>query len=207
MWKAHVKRFNYDLHNVLGFYSLLLALVLALTGMVFSFGWFSRAVYVVAAGTTATAPTKQVKSRPGVDFLWRTAARIQGVLSPMVADRSPVPLDIAYADAVRRLPDAKRIGVSPAEGREGTINIDGYKGTGTYYDRDELAFDRYSGRLLQRRDEARKNRGDRLIDMNYDIHVGAIGGLTGKIIAFLISLICASLPVTGFLVWWGKRRN
>ena len=42
--------------------------------------------------------------------------------------------------------------------------------------------------------------------MNYDIHVGAIGGLTGKIIAFIVSLICASLPVTGFLVWWMKRR-
>jgi uncharacterized iron-regulated membrane protein len=43
--------------------------------------------------------------------------------------------------------------------------------------------------------------------MNYDIHVGAIGGLTGKIIAFIASLVCASLPVTGFLIWWGKRRK
>jgi uncharacterized iron-regulated membrane protein len=43
--------------------------------------------------------------------------------------------------------------------------------------------------------------------MNYDIHVGAIGGLPGKIVAFIISLICASLPVTGFYVWWGKRKK
>lgn len=186
MWKARFKRLNYDLHNVLGFYSLLLALVLALTGMVFSFSWFSRAVYVAAAGTTAPSPAREVKSRP------TTAAP------------TPNPLDIAYTDALRRLPDAKRIGVSPAKGPAATINIDGYKGKETYYNRDELAFDRYSGRLLQRRDEAKKNRGDRLIDMNYDIHVGAIGGLTGKVITFLISLICASLPVTGFLVWWKK---
>jgi uncharacterized iron-regulated membrane protein len=41
--------------------------------------------------------------------------------------------------------------------------------------------------------------------MNYDIHVGAIAGLPGKILAFLISLLCSSLPVTGFLVWYGKK--
>jgi len=43
--------------------------------------------------------------------------------------------------------------------------------------------------------------------MNYDIHVGQILGLTGKIVAFLASLICASLPVTGFVVWLGKKKK
>jgi uncharacterized iron-regulated membrane protein len=47
----------------------------------------------------------------------------------------------------------------------------------------------------------------RLVEMNYDLHVGAIAGLTGKIIAFIVSLVCASLPVTGFLVWWFKKRR
>jgi uncharacterized iron-regulated membrane protein len=41
--------------------------------------------------------------------------------------------------------------------------------------------------------------------LNYDIHTGAILGLPGKIFAFLISLLIASLPVTGFLVWYGSR--
>jgi uncharacterized iron-regulated membrane protein len=44
-------------------------------------------------------------------------------------------------------------------------------------------------------------------EMNYDIHVGQILGLPGKIIAFLVSLICASLPITGFIVWLGKRKK
>ena len=43
--------------------------------------------------------------------------------------------------------------------------------------------------------------------MNYDIHVGAIGGLPGKVLAFLLSAIIASLPVTGFLIWWGRRNK
>ncbi len=44
-------------------------------------------------------------------------------------------------------------------------------------------------------------------DANYDIHVGQIAGLTGKIIAFLASLISASLPVTGLIIWLGKRKK
>lgn len=47
----------------------------------------------------------------------------------------------------------------------------------------------------------------KLTNMNYDIHVGQIAGLPGKIIAFLASLICASLPITGFIIWLGKRKK
>ena len=188
-WKARFKRLNYDLHNVFGFYSMLLALILGLTGMVFSFQWFSGLVYAVAAGTTKTPQQKEIKSKD--------TAAVAAI----------PPLDIAFQSARAQLPDAKRIGISPASGEEGTIYMYGYKGRETYYNYDQLQFDQYSGQLLHRRNDREKNKGEKLIEMNYDIHVGAIGGLTGKIIAFIISFICASLPVTGFLVWWGKRKN
>ena len=49
-----------------------------------------------------------------------------------------------------------------------------------------------------------------LMRSNYSLHVGAIGGITTKIIYFIASLICASLPVTGFIIWynrkWGKKK-
>nr|WP_262897652.1 PepSY domain-containing protein [Algoriphagus lutimaris] len=37
--------------------------------------------------------------------------------------------------------------------------------------------------------------------MVYDFHIGSVWGLTGRILAYLASLIGASLPITGFLVW------
>ncbi|WP_276131846.1 PepSY domain-containing protein [Polluticoccus soli] len=43
--------------------------------------------------------------------------------------------------------------------------------------------------------------------MNYDIHVGAVLGLPGKMLAFFASLIIASLPITGTLIWWGRRKK
>ncbi len=188
-WNAKFKRLNYDLHNVLGFYSLLIALVIALTGMVWAFKWFQGLVYVAAAGTTVPPQIKEFKS---------DTAHIGSGTDP---------LDIAFQSALVQFPDAKRIGVSPAEGKSATLHIYGYKGRETYYDYDELQFDQYSGKLLGRRNAKEKNRGEQLIEMNYDIHVGAIGGIAGKIIAFIASAIAASLPVTGFYIWWGRRKK
>jgi uncharacterized iron-regulated membrane protein len=76
-----------------------------------------------------------------------------------------------------------------------------------YYHRDEYAFHPVSGQLLQARFHAGKSTGGKLSDMNYDLHTGQILGLGGKIVAFLASLISASLPVTGTLLWWGRRNK
>lgn len=39
------------------------------------------------------------------------------------------------------------------------------------------------------------------------IHMGFWGGLTTKIITFFIGLIGASLPITGFFIWIGRRKK
>ena len=45
---------------------------------------------------------------------------------------------------------------------------------------------------------------DKFRRMNLEIHDGRIWGLPGKIIMFLASLTGASLPVTGFIIWYRK---
>ena len=49
-WKANWKRVNLDLHNVLGFYSLLIALALTISGIVYSFSWFDKGYYWLVTG-------------------------------------------------------------------------------------------------------------------------------------------------------------
>ncbi|HEY4110019.1 PepSY-associated TM helix domain-containing protein [Puia sp.] len=171
-WKASFRRVNYDLHNVPGFYSLIPALVIAITGLLFV--W-----------PPATPPPPAFSSTPGA-----VAAS---------------PLDQALQTSRDSLPSSVRFGVSPAFGKEGVIYVYAYRDGETYYGYDVLQFDQYSGRLLNHLQNAKKSRMQRLVEMNYDLHVGAIAGLTGKIIAFIASLICASLPVTGFLVWYLKK--
>ena len=76
-----------------------------------------------------------------------------------------------------------------------------------YYHRDEYYFHPVSGRLLRALPHATKSKGRKLGDLNYDLHTGQLLGLGGKIVAFLISLLAASLPVTGTLLWWGRRHK
>ncbi|NIG57395.1 PepSY domain-containing protein [Chitinophaga sp. Cy-1792] len=189
-WKAGFKRLNYDLHNVLGFYALAIALVLALTGMVWAFSWFEATVYVVASRSV-------------------TPPAASAAVSDTTLKSSAVPkaLDISFAAARKLLPGARRFYVYGGGGGTAPNTIGAYYGKEVYYGNDELKFDQYSGKLLERNNFKNKNAGEKLIRMNYDIHVGAIGGIPGKIIAFIVSLICASLPVTGFYVWWNKKKK
>jgi uncharacterized iron-regulated membrane protein len=186
-WGARVRRLNYDLHNVLGFYALLLGLVIGLTGMVFAFNWFSRAVEVTASGSTR--------------------ASVFPSFAPLQLASSQNPIDAAFAAVRQEQPGARRIGLVAPASSDTTISLSAYKSHETYYDRIDYQFAQHSGHLLSKEDFADRRAGSKLINMNYDLHVGAIGGLPGKIIAFLASLICASLPITGFLVWWWKRRG
>lgn len=187
-WSAKFKRINYDMHNVLGFYVMIICLILALTGLVWAFKWFQTTVYVVASRSVTPPAFVEVKSDSTKTI-------------------SAIPFDVAFEQAKKKFTDADRIGMSPAEGGTATIYATGYRGDETYWNFDVLQFDQYSGKLLHRKNQSEKNAGEALIGMNYDIHVGAILGLPGKILAFFASLIAASLPITGFIIWWGKKKK
>jgi uncharacterized iron-regulated membrane protein len=82
--------------------------------------------------------------------------------------------------------------------------VDMYRGTWRDVYLDQYTLQETPASQVRLKDTDLANRIRRL---NYGLHVGEIGGLTTKIIYFLASLICASLPVTGFLVWWGKKKK
>jgi len=182
------QRKNLDLHNILGFYISSIVLLIALTGLVFAFGWFRALVYMAGAGTTAPQVQTRVES-----VLGNSQVRF--------------PLDRAL-DQTRKLhPTAELFTFSPPGDSRGTISVRVQQQEGARYVAHDLQFDQYSGELLTQRNHADRNLGDKLIAVNYDIHVGSILGMPGKIMAFVASLVCASLPVTGFMVWWGRRRR
>jgi uncharacterized iron-regulated membrane protein len=53
--------------------------------------------------------------------------------------------------------------------------------------------------------------GQKIYRANFDIHVGTIGGMPTKVLASFASLVGASLPITGCVIWynrkWGKKRK
>ena len=84
-----------------------------------------------------------------------------------------------------------------------------YHNDNNYYNQSEFFYDRYTLKPLEMEGSkfSEAKFADKLSMMNYDIHVGSILGFPGKVLAFLASLIGASLPITGFLVWYGRKFN
>lgn len=185
-WKASTgaKRKNYDLHNILGFYSISLAFIIALTGLVWAFPWVNDGVQWLAnVGTKseslviAPLPDNPVEEEAGV-------------------------IDKVYAAVRARYPDATGYHVYFGQSDDAPINVL-IRYQGTWRDVIEQ-YSAYSGNWLNTVKFSDKNRGEKLRSMNYDIHVGSILGMPGKILAFLASLIAASLPVTGFIIWYNR---
>lgn len=187
------RRKNYSLHTVSGFYSSWLALILALTGLVWGFDWFENGVYTLASGGKEYKKYKEPSS---------FAAQ---------ATTSQRPEDMVWLRMTREYPPNTPIEIHFPHDEKGSIAANANLQKGTYWKRDFRYFDQYSLKELSvdhtwgRFQEA--GFADKVMRMNYDIHVGAIGGLAGKTLAFLVSLFVAVLPVSGFLIWYGRRRK
>ncbi|MFT3947339.1 MAG: PepSY-associated TM helix domain-containing protein [Agriterribacter sp.] len=198
-WKATFKRVNYDLHNVLGFYSLLVLLAIALTGMVYGIEWYSKSLYWVTSGGDTLPEFK----RPVSD------STQSGKYTPAQI------MDIAWNKVEKANADAKGFYYSfpDTSRRSSAILIYVYPTVGKYYNNRSFTFDQHTGQQLPGANKVYDTRfedapaGAKIRRMNYDIHVGAILGLPGKVLAFFAALIGASLPVTGFIVWWGKQKK
>lgn len=191
-WGARWRRVNYDLHNVLGFYATSIALVLAITGLSMSFEWVREGIYKGGnLGKTIAIERKDFKSDS---------------TQKAVTQKAPA-IDIAYQTITQKSPQAKMLifygGATPGQALYGIA----YQQPLRYSYRDSYQFDQYTGKMLLHLPNTKKSLGLKLEDMNYDIHVGQIAGLPGKILAFIVSLICASLPLTGLIVFLGKRKK
>jgi uncharacterized iron-regulated membrane protein len=183
--RSRAGRLDYDLHRVLGGYALTVALVLALTGLTWSFAWMDHAVYrLVSGGAT-----------PGTPAGWRSD-------DPPIAG-APAALDVAVEAAARTFPGFARLEIALAAGEP--LSVCANPEPDTSHRTECLWFDRNTGRLLGAERDRERNAGDRLRAMTYDIHTGRIAGLPGRAVAFLASLAAASLPITGALVWWNRR--
>lgn len=188
-WKDTTKwrRKNYDLHNIFGFYIASVAIIIAFTGMVWAFTWFKAIVYV--AGSQTMTPPVEVEKKSTISDGNRDAA-----------------LDKAYEYAKAHYKDADAFSLGKPADTAKTAVIDAYiqQYPGKYYVYHELQFDQYTGKLLYTKNHNERNFGEKLIWANYDIHVGAILGIPGKIIAFIASFVCMLLPISGFLIWHGR---
>ncbi|VXC16182.1 Peptidase [Flavobacterium sp. 9AF] len=196
-WKDGLnwKRKNYDVHNILGFYSSILALIIAITGLYYAFFFIQAFIYFTFSGGETVYP----------DFSHITTTAPAYLKNESTLDTIAQKVEKVYPNAYGYSLDFGHKHLDDHEHPNYSVFVKQLDYS--YHINHSLIFDENSGKLLHKHSHEDKNLGEKAIAANYDTHIGAILGLPGKIIAFILSLICASLPITGFLIWWGKKNK
>ena len=203
------RRFWHDSHVTLGFYATLLLLVMALTGLTWSFGWYRTAAYALFGGPQQTVAAQEKPSRKADSGNRherersgeRTAGREQGERQ---AETEARPFDYAVWDEVLEQLTAhctayKTIVLTQTEAQVARQSA--------MRRIDCATFDPRSGRLAEITRNEETPRQQRLRGWFYAFHTGTWGGIWTKILYFLAALIGASLPLTGYWLWWRRCMN
>ncbi len=190
-WGAHPFKLNYDLHNVLGFYASAIILLSVLTGLFWGFAFVREGLRAGLGENGITYETPQSVKPEGLKA------------------SDPFPLMDSLAVVFRaRFPD-KALRISNPHAEDEPIRVVLIDPGRMVYSTEHYYFDRYTGKRIEGHFE------NGLLEeasafhiahgLVYDIHLGNVFGLPFRIILFLASLIAASLPVTGFIIWWKRR--
>lgn len=181
----------WSLHAVVGTWMLVLYLVMALTGLWWSYGWYRDGVTMLLTGRPAAAAPAR-----GMDT--RGTGKREG---------APAPLDPAFA-AFAAATDGRYATASVAPVREGeTIRIRAVASEAAHPQaRDEWRF-RPDGTLEARDLYAERPLGARLTGSMLALHEGRFFGPVGWIAFMLAALAMPLFGVTGLLLYLGRRRS
>jgi uncharacterized iron-regulated membrane protein len=183
----HWKRLNRDLHTVLGFYALIVLFIISLTGM---FMVYDSVKQLAGFVTHSPVPEKEEKLRS-----------VRGETGVKYS------IDKAYATMASMYPGATETFVTPAGDSTGSIRVLMRYPYAITRRQNSMVFDQYSGKVLKTELYTQYTGYDYVAKSNYNLHTGKVAalGIGSKIIWFLVALIAASMPVTGFMIWLGGK--
>ncbi|GAB3573617.1 PepSY-associated TM helix domain-containing protein [Hymenobacter daeguensis] len=188
-WGSGWKRLNHDFHISLGFYASVFLFVIALTGVGMSFDWVGQGI-----NKLTHSPLKRPEPP--------TSA------APAVAGTAPFAADAALALARQQAPGAEAYTLQLPKEPTGSIQV-GILRPGAITERatDDVYLDQYSGKIIKTQTYEQRPAGQRIRGLFKPVHTGEIGGLPTKLLAFVISLLGATFPITGTIMWWNRTRK
>ncbi len=203
-WKKSTrwKRKNYDLHNILGFYACWVVFFMITTGAMWAFDWFNRGVYFLTSGGQAlpvAAESGQPAPGSGLSARYPIAPTQYRLALKAFRERYPAIYESATEISVGYFADEKEplLDISASFDPQG---IRGQKAMAAY-------FDKTTNRLVKDNLADTRNFGDAVQLSTNELHYGTFFGLASKVLTFLACLVTATLPVSGFYVWYGRRKR
>lgn len=193
-------RFWHDLHAAGGIYVLLLVLVMALTGLTWSFDWYKNAFYTLfGVETTAPAKSSAPKGQAAPGPQPGTTAEAATPATPFACWQE------VYDQLAAENPDRLKIEIT-----DGTASVSNNR-YGNIRGTDRYTFDPQSGQITGASLYKDTGNSGKIRGWIYSVHTGAWGGNLTRIIWFLAALLGATLPLTGYYLWikrlYRKRHN
>jgi len=191
-WNVSPKILNYDLHNVLAFYASWVAIFIVVTGLFWGFEFIRSSLRSITQEDQNKYDVP-ISNENGISNL-----NLSNLLDSLA---------ISYQERY----DDKLIRVDYPHGKTEAIHITIIDPDLLGYNTDHHYFDRYTGKRINGNFQvglySESSSFNILNGLVYDIHFGRIGGFAGRFLVFLTSLIMASLPITGFIIWFGRRNQ
>ncbi|OHW41691.1 flavodoxin [Pseudomonas sp. 06C 126] len=189
-WRKKGRSFNWDLHSVFGTWCLLFYLLAALTGLYWSYEWYSKGLTRLLSDAPQNERVRNRGPAPAgpapvanYDAIWSSIYSTAGphlsaynIRMPAVAGQ---PATVYYL-----------LQSSPHDRALNQINLDPATGV-------VKSVERYADKSLKAQ----------LLTSIYALHVGSYFGLAGRIILTITSLCMPLFFITGWLLYLDRRRK
>lgn len=186
------RRFWYDSHVALGFYSTLFLLIMALTGLTWSFGWYRSFAYGLFGGNTSKQAQTHGTSLPQKENDVRAKKGGKKQTDYTAWDKAVQEVQTKYTDYTSLRIEEKKIQVSQGQQLRRT---------------DTLKFNPKNGEITETTTYAEVPRAQKLKGWFYAFHTGSWGGIYTKVLYFLAAFIGGVLPLSGYYLWLKKKQR
>jgi uncharacterized iron-regulated membrane protein len=198
---------HWSVHSVVGTWVMVIYLVMALTGLWYSFDWYRDGVTWLFSDRTA-APKVQSKSAQPKST--QPISAPPGSPPPAgAADSTPLTFDRAWS-AFLRTQDGRYVTaqLTMPSGAGTAIRIRSWTRDASHDGaRDEFRIDAITGRVISSEIYADKSIGERILSNLLDIHRGSLWGWPGKLLFMLAAALMPLIVFTGFILYFSRRKH
>jgi uncharacterized iron-regulated membrane protein len=182
---ARGTRLHYDLHKVVGACAGGLLLVSLFTAISLYEPW----TQVIVSGVNLLSPVTALEAPPPVSIPIEgqkpiTVGRVIEITKAAVHSGRPISLEFPVDEQGTYL-----------------VTVD----TGAAW-KSQLSVDQYSGAVVLVQGPQAASVGDHVLGWLFPIHTGQAFGLPGRIVLVILGVIPTSLYMTGWFLWWNRRR-
>ena len=200
-WSGNWKRVNHDLHNTLAFYSMILLFIMGATGPFWSYEWYRE-------GWQKTWDTYQEPAPKGETAGKQKPEPVAENIETVENTPAELSLEDIFARTNEELSYEGNIRVSLPSKATDPISVSKYR-TGFFArsGSDQLILSSTDLSVVEANlfsDLPWRQQVGRSVK---SLHVGDIFGQFSKFLWFVACLIATSLPITGTLIWWNKRKK